>query len=143
MNEIRFHQIVEAYGADPARWPEAERDAAQDFVRDHGETARPVLAEAGSLDALLGRAERTASPALEAALLDQLPGAQRRFAARGARGRAWVAPMAMAAGLVLAVMLAWVVADPNSRSNGPVYTEYTEYYEGFGEDWVDWLGGDV
>ena len=31
MNEVRFQEIVAAYGADPRRWPEGERVAAVAF----------------------------------------------------------------------------------------------------------------
>lgn len=50
MKAERFQMIVEAYGADPARWPEAERDAALAYANQAGETARAVLAEARVLD---------------------------------------------------------------------------------------------
>lgn len=51
MKAERFQAIVEAYGADPARWPEAERDAALGYADQAGEAARAVLAEARALDA--------------------------------------------------------------------------------------------
>ncbi len=51
MDAARFEEIVAAYGAEPRRWPEAERADAEAFA------ARPeaasMMAEAGSLDALL------------------------------------------------------------------------------------------
>ena len=40
MKAERFQAIVEAYGADPARWPEAERDAALVYAEQAGEEAR-------------------------------------------------------------------------------------------------------
>lgn len=50
MKAERFQAIVEAYGADPARWPEAERDAALAHADQAGEAAQVVLAEARALD---------------------------------------------------------------------------------------------
>jgi hypothetical protein len=48
----RFKAIVDAFGADPARWPEAERDAALRFmVRD--DRAAAWLEEAKAIDDLL------------------------------------------------------------------------------------------
>jgi hypothetical protein len=48
----RFKTIVDAYGADPARWPAAERDSALQFMaRDP--RARAWLDEARALDDLL------------------------------------------------------------------------------------------
>jgi len=53
LTEARFRQIVDAYGADPARWPEAERAAAAIFARNHPEISGPVLDEARALDGWL------------------------------------------------------------------------------------------
>ena len=48
----RFKAIVDAFGADPARWPEAERDAALRFmVQD--DRAAGWLEEANAIDDLL------------------------------------------------------------------------------------------
>ncbi|MDX2235077.1 MAG: hypothetical protein NW200_11330, partial [Hyphomonadaceae bacterium] len=65
MDADRFAAIVEAYGAAPARWPEAERAAAQAFARAHPAVCRPVLEEAAALDAWLALDAR-AEPAGEA-----------------------------------------------------------------------------
>jgi hypothetical protein len=51
MNEVRFQEIVAAYGADPHRWPEGERAAAMAFSERAG--AKAQLREAEALDALL------------------------------------------------------------------------------------------
>lgn len=51
MNEVRFQEIVAAYGADPRRWPEGERAAAKAFSETAG--AKAQLREAEALDALL------------------------------------------------------------------------------------------
>lgn len=53
LTEARFREIVEAYGAVPARWPEAERAAAAIFARNHPEISGPLLDEARALDAWL------------------------------------------------------------------------------------------
>lgn len=50
MNLERFTVIVDAYGADPRRWPAAERDAAQAFAAADAQAAA-LLAEALALDA--------------------------------------------------------------------------------------------
>lgn len=68
MKAERFQAIVEAYGADPARWPEAERDAALAFADQAGDVAQAVLAEARALDAgLAGHA----APLPDAAAFDR------------------------------------------------------------------------
>lgn len=48
----RLQQIIEAYGADPARWPQAELVAAEALLARSAE-ARAALAEARTLDAAL------------------------------------------------------------------------------------------
>ncbi|WP_443748474.1 hypothetical protein [Asticcacaulis solisilvae] len=53
LTEERFREIVDAYGADPARWPEAERAAAAIFARNHPDISEPVLEAARQLDAWL------------------------------------------------------------------------------------------
>ncbi len=52
MNCERFAAIVEAYGAEPRRWPAAEREAARTFAASDAQAAA-LLAEALALDALL------------------------------------------------------------------------------------------
>lgn len=51
----RFERLVEAWGADPRRWPEAERAAAEAFLA-HNVDARASIEEAARLDALLALA---------------------------------------------------------------------------------------
>lgn len=55
MTRERFEQILEAHGADPARWPAAERAAAAAFAERP--EAAALLSEAAALDALLDGAE--------------------------------------------------------------------------------------
>ncbi|MGZ3305189.1 MAG: hypothetical protein ACXU8U_04950 [Asticcacaulis sp.] len=49
----RFKAIVSAYGADPKRWPDAERDAALRFLARNTAKAAAWIEEARELDALL------------------------------------------------------------------------------------------
>lgn len=51
MNEVRFQEIVAAYGADPSRWPEGERAAALAYRERAGGSSE--LRAAQALDALL------------------------------------------------------------------------------------------
>ena len=65
----RFRRIVEAYGAQPRRWPEAERAWALSLLESSAE-ARAFRDQAAALDALLDQAEVTeASPELMADVL--------------------------------------------------------------------------
>lgn len=69
----RLAEILDAYGGDPLRWPEAERLAAQGLVaRDP--RAAAMAAEAEALDALLDASPGLApSVALNAAVLARRP----------------------------------------------------------------------
>ncbi|MCK6449596.1 MAG: hypothetical protein L6R19_01855 [Alphaproteobacteria bacterium] len=52
MTPVRFAELVDAYGADPRRWPEAEREAALAFL-ERAPEARTTLEAARRLDALI------------------------------------------------------------------------------------------
>jgi hypothetical protein len=60
MTPERFQTIVAAYGADPRRWPNEERAAAQAWAELHPGEADAVLAESAGLDAWL--TEHTVAP---------------------------------------------------------------------------------
>jgi hypothetical protein len=50
----RFVELIETHGTDPARWPDACREPAQDLLAADAE-ARAALASATSLEALIAR----------------------------------------------------------------------------------------
>jgi anti-sigma factor RsiW len=52
MTLARLTQLLKAYGGDPRRWPDAERDAAKTFIR-HSPAAQALHARAQALDDLL------------------------------------------------------------------------------------------
>jgi hypothetical protein len=58
----RFAALIEAYGAEPRRWPADRRAWAEDLLRRSAE-ARALAAEAAALDAALDRAPLAAPPA--------------------------------------------------------------------------------
>ena len=66
MNETRLLAIVEAYGAEPNRWPEEERAAAQAL---HSPAGHQALASTAALDWLLS--ESLVAPA-DLALITQI-----------------------------------------------------------------------
>ncbi len=53
MTEARFEALLDAYGANPNRWPLSEQAAALAFLRAQAQVAEPAVAEARRLDALL------------------------------------------------------------------------------------------
>lgn len=117
LDRARFEVLLDAYGADPERWPEAERAAALALLQRDPD-ARAMRAQAARIDALLGLAEPVEpSPALVARILAAAPapaGAKRRplsflrpRAAHAWRYVAAAAPLAAAAALTL-----WLVREP-------------------------------
>lgn len=56
MNAERLSSLADCYGADPRRWPEAERAAVQAFMAAEPATAERILSEARRLDAALDSA---------------------------------------------------------------------------------------
>ena len=51
-----FRELIEAYGANPSRWPEDRRDAADAFLAGSSE-AQAFVADAAELDQMLARVE--------------------------------------------------------------------------------------
>ena len=79
MTPERFHQIVEAYGADARRWPQQERAAAQAWAALHRAEADAVLADAAGIDAWLA-ADKVDPPGAAVAGVGLLGGAAGAFA---------------------------------------------------------------
>jgi len=111
MNMDRLTELLEAYGADPARWPETERPAAQALLAATP-AAREMQREMAALDQMLGQPP-TIQPdsGLQARILRQLPpeagifGATQRFDVWAALGRLLPLRAAMPQLAVLAVAL--------------------------------------
>jgi len=61
MTKTRFAEIIEAYGANPARWPEEERTAAQDFAANNKNLAEKIINDARQLDQLLDTSSKQAT----------------------------------------------------------------------------------
>lgn len=98
MNEARFSELVSAYGADPARWPLAERAAGLAFVAQHSDTAERVRSDAAALDAVLETARMAPPPAALAERILTAGLTETRFAPSWAR---MAAVLALSAGLGL------------------------------------------
>lgn len=79
MTQARFAALVDAYGADPMRWPAAERDAAEHWQASNV-AAQAQLSDARGLDRVLDASELpVVSPTLERRLLADFDHAQRRW----------------------------------------------------------------
>lgn len=94
----RMQAVLASYGADPARWPAAER---ADLL-PHLETAGAALDEARLIDRLLDLAE---APALEAGFEKRLMARIARPAAPASFPLGWAVALPLAASLALGVYL--------------------------------------
>lgn len=95
MNRTRLDQIIASYGADPRRWPEAERAEALALVDREGVD----LTDARALDALL---DLTPAPAAPGDLLQA-----RILRARPTVRRAPAAGWALAACMVMGILVGY------------------------------------
>ncbi len=118
----RLAALAAAYGADPARWPEAERDAARRLGDRLGKDIQPDMAAAARLDRLLDAAPIPPQPtaALAGRILSEAP------RPRGARlrlvfGAMWRPVTGLAVAAMLGVLVGAVAPAPvvdTGTSNG-------------------------
>ena len=81
MDRTRFEHLLEAYGADFARWPASERVAGAAYAEQHAGALAPLMREARALDAALNEV-RGAAPdvaRLSARVLAAAPRAAQGF----------------------------------------------------------------
>lgn len=111
MTEDRLIELIEAWGADPAGFPEAERAAAQALLTANPARFAAALEEARALDQALERLpEILPSRELTAALIASAPKPRRASGVFGLRKFSPWAPAsgfaALAAGLFMGIMVA-------------------------------------
>lgn len=63
MTEARVIELIEAYGHEPAAWPESERDAAEALLRASPDVFADAIADARMLDAALSAMPEPSIPA--------------------------------------------------------------------------------
>lgn len=132
MNDVtadRVRALLDAYGADPGRWPEAERAAARRLV-----AADPALAaefaEAAAVDTLLDALPDPApSPALRVALKDIPDRARLGWADRLAALWPFEAPWRPAAGLAAAAVVGIAVGFATPETSTADATMTVAYYD--------------
>lgn len=136
MNIERFRTLVEAYGADPARWPEAERAAALLFAEQSAE-AREALQEAAAFDRLLDTAEsQAATRALEDRILAT-------FSERTVKQRApwftlrWIPAAAVACSLALGLAVGAALPGLAGVSDAAAIDPALIALSGGDADWAD------
>ena len=102
MNQERFDLLIQAYGAEPARWPATEREAAARYLAEHPRAAAP-LAAARTLDAMLDAwAPQQATVALRERILASAPQAGSIETHRARPGWRWRGLWLSGAGLAAA-----------------------------------------
>jgi hypothetical protein len=134
MTHDRFMQILEAYGADPQRWPADERDAANSFAKLHPELIMAAVKLERELDTLLGSAEIVPGALLQARIMREFP--------VPTAGWTWRAPLATAAALLIGVALGFTSGDL-TRTTDTSETLYADAFSGLDDDWVDWMEGET
>ena len=111
LDAVRVRALAEAFGADPARWPETEREAALAWLQVHPAEASTLLAEARALDGVLDAWRLDPPPApLVRQVLAPAPAVVRQ-----ARRRAFILTLGGGAGLA-AACLAGILAAPSLLS---------------------------
>lgn len=140
MKQDRFFEIIEAYGANPARWPEAEHDAMLAFIDAYPDIAGEALAEAAALDAMMEADEVMPSDLLQRRILKAFPAAPAAMPA--ARPR-WQIPVTAAAALLVGVFAGFASGALTASDSAIDDIVYADAFNGLDQDWVDWLGGDV
>ena len=141
MTPERFHQIVEAYGADPQRWPPQERAAAQAWAGMHRQQAQAWLAEAAGLDAWLAT-DRLASPnaALQQRIVASAPARPARRATPQRRAWWWSGAAVAGVGLLGGVAGALAVSFFVLTEAVPPVHESSYLTSSFGGSSADWSG---
>lgn len=134
MTSERFARIVDAYGADPRRWPADERAAACAFAQAHPREAQQWLAAAAAVDAgLAADLVEPVSRALQRRIVASAQGAG-RAGLRGARPRFWWVPGAALAGAGIAGLAAGAMAMSLlmvTGEHGPAPHESSYFSTGF------------
>lgn len=123
----RLAELLDAYGADRARWPEAERAGAWALI-EADEAARTLYDEARALDALMGRASVVEpSPELKARVLaDARKPRETWIQALWPFGAAWKPASALAAAIILGVIAGVVLPSPFSGASVPLDNDIGE-----------------
>ncbi|WP_179401476.1 hypothetical protein [Burkholderia guangdongensis] len=138
MTPERFRTIVDAYGADPRRWPADERADAQDWARRHRADAHAALADATELDTWLAR-HAVAPPGR--ALVERIVASAPAHVHAPSRRRVWWSGAALAgAGLAgaLAGALAMSIVVVGSAPSATHESAYlTTSFGGPSADWSD------
>ncbi|MEE2567303.1 hypothetical protein [Hyphobacterium marinum] len=131
-----FKQLIDAYGADPARWPDDRRDAALAWQADNHAQAEVWIREAAVLDQLLSEVTApTPSELLQARILAKVP----RPVFDNWRSAAAAAAITLIVGLAGGYAGGGLILSPDLSADEDAY--YAEAFGGLSADW-DFAAGD-
>ena len=137
MTPERFRTIVDAYGADPRRWPDEDRAAAQAWADLHRGEADTLLAESAGLDAWL--TSHTVAPPERACVERIVATAPAR---RPARHRGWLwwqgaafAGIGLVGGLAGAFAVSFFVLSGTPPQVHDSSSYMTSSFDGSNADW--------
>ena len=124
MTDARLIELIEAWGADAAAYPESERDAARALLAKAPERFAAELKAARDMDTLLGgMPDVMPSATLTAALIDSAPRARAERRSWFAAMPRWPAVGALASlAIGLAIGLGTAQTGPGSTTEDPVDT---------------------
>lgn len=132
----RFRRLIEAYGADPTRWPAGERSRGEALLA-RSDRARRLLAEAQALDALLmADAKPAADERLAAAVIarataepqERRPVQPREFRLDWSLSRLWPQAVGLAAAAVLGFVVGWTDLLP-ARQGGADTVDLADFLD--------------
>ncbi|MFS2318171.1 hypothetical protein RMQ97_09555 [Maricaulis sp. D1M11] len=159
MTPDRAREILTAYGAEPARWPEAECEALQAWLDANPGEAEQARTDEADLDAWLDHAVMEPGDLLQARIMrdfrtsvrsgvepddgaapDEIssPVRSRRMIVPRARVFDWRAPVAAACVLAVGLAAGWT-SGALTGTDTLDETLYADAFYGLDEDWTDWL----
>jgi hypothetical protein len=150
MNRERMTAILEAYGAESTRWPEAERVAALTWVETHPEEFAAIAKAEVVLDELLALDDRDSGgdAALVARVLAAAPGGGNGdnvlrpvFGRRAAPADFWRQATALAACAVLGLAIGFANAPAQDDASNEMDAAFSAAFQMPGADLVDGVDG--
>lgn len=140
MNVERALELIEAFGAEPSGWPDAERDAASALIDSEPETFTTALSEARALDQfLLSETVQEPGADLAASILASAPSAaaapERKSVLDALSSIVFPRGVRWPAGAALASLAMGLVGGYAYASGGVGYDQADAvYYAAFGVD---------
>ena len=124
MRPERFAAILEAYGAEPRRWPADERQSALEYLMTSQE-ARRLREDAARLDGLLGAVPPVRpSAGLRERILADAP-------VRASAGQTRIVTGALAASLLLGFIAGATLQAPAGAGEGGDFLQFAQLDDGY------------